>query len=326
MIMIEQFKDDFYFMLKHSIGYLPWIKKYPYRLDRVIYGENDHCCRHKESHNRQLVRKIIEERVCENEMIDIFYKSIIRSEIRFSYRFIPQGSHEERLTGHLISEIGASIEIIKKHFEKASVQAYGEKKNIDFFYFDMSKGGKLEKNTGADLAISIIVDLPDYPKMIKSFIFQAKKYSHNAQIDLPQYEILNNHYGKSKGYLFYDTNIFTLSSPFVLETDDYTMEECYKGAINNNNKSFSLSENDIFDGLPLSAFLCFNLLSNENIGNKHRDLSELISYFNNFHMYHDKPLKEVEDNFHGYLGIVSIGKKLNYQPNSTNEGYGLTLE
>jgi hypothetical protein len=171
--MIEQFKDDFYFMLKHSIGYLPWIKKYPYRLSRLIYGDDHHCCREREFNHRQLLRKIVEKRVCENKMIDIFYKSIIRSEVRFSSRFVPQRSHEERLTGHLISEIGASIEIIKSHFENASIREYGEKKNIDFFYFDMSKGGRMEKHTGADLAISIIIDLPDYPKMIKSFIFSG---------------------------------------------------------------------------------------------------------------------------------------------------------
>jgi hypothetical protein len=324
--MIEQYKDDFYLMLKHSIGYIPWVKKYPHRLDRLIYGDYDKHCRYKESNHRQLVRKIIEERVCENEMIDIFYKSIIRSEIRFSSRFIPQRSHEERLTGHLISEIGASIEIIKSHFEKTSIQEYGEKKDIDFFYFDMSKGGKLEKRTGADLAISVIIDLPDYPKMIKSFVFQAKKYSHSAQIDLQQYETLNNLYGKSKGYLFYDTSTFTLSSPFVLETDDYTMRQRCDEAIKDNNKSFSISEDDIFDGLPLSAFLCFNLLTDDNIGNKHRDLADLISYFSNFNSYYNKNIKEKEDDFSGYLGIVSIGKKLNYQPNFTNERYELILE
>jgi hypothetical protein len=324
--MIEQYKDDFYLMLKHSIGYLPWVKKYPYRLGRLIYGDYDRYFKYRESNHRQHVRKIIEERVCENEMIDIFYKSIIRSEVRFSSRFVPQRSHEERLTGHLISEIGASIEIVKSHFENASIQAYGEKKNIDFFYFDMSKGGKLEKRTGADLAISVIIDLPDYPKMIKSFIFQAKKYSHTAQIDLLQYETLNSHYGKSKGYLFYDTSTLTLSSPFVLETEDNTMKQRYDDAIKDGNNSFSISEDDIFDGLPLSAFLCFNLLINDNIGNKHRDLADLISYFNNFNLYHDKRIKEVDDNFNGYLGIISIGKKLNYQPNVTNESYDLTLE
>jgi hypothetical protein len=126
--------------------------------------------------------------------------------------------------------------------------------------------------------------------------------------------------------LFYDTSTFTLSSPFVLETDDYTLRQRYDEASKNANKSFSLSEDDIFDGLPLSAFLCFKLLQDDNLGNKHEDLEDLISYFNRFNMYSNKHIKEIEDNFNGYLGIVSIGKKLNYQPNSTNEGYNLTVE
>lgn len=323
--MIAQYKDDFFLMLKNSIGYVPWAKKYPHKLDRLLYGD-DHCCRHKEAQHRQLVRKLLEEKVCENDLIDIFFKALIRAEVRFASRFVPQRSHEERLTGHLISEIGSSIEIAKPYFYDSALKFYNEKKFIDFFYFDMSKGGKLEKRTGADLAISVIIDLPDYPKMIKSFIFQSKKYSHSIQLDLSQFEILTSYTAKGSGYLFYDTSTFSLSSPFVLDTDDYTLKQHYEKAIKEQHDSFSLTEEDIFDGLPLSAFLCFPFITNNEVGIKHREFQDLLSYFNNFTKYNKRTHKLDEDEFNGYLGIVSIGRKLNYQPNITNEGYDLKLE
>ncbi len=325
MNKIKQFRDDFFTMLKHDIGYLPWAKKYPYRLDRLLNGKKDNCCVHKISNGRQMVRQMLSDSVCDNQMIDLFFKALIRSEIRFSSRFGPQRSHEERLTGHLISEIGASIELIKDDFINASLAAYNVTKNIDFFYFDMSKGGKMEKTTGADLAFTVIIDLPDYPKVIKSIIFQAKKYSHTAQLDLNQYELLTKYLGKSVAYLFFDQNIKSLSSPFVLETDDYTIKQKYDEAINGKNKSFSINEDDIFDGLPLSSYICFNLISNENVGIKHVDLEAAINYFKDLNPW-NKKIDLVERGFDGYLGIVSIGRQLKYQPNNTNEGYVLFVE
>ena len=38
---------------------------------------------------------------------------------------------------------------------------------VDFFYFDLSRGGKVEKDTGADLGFIIVIDLPDYPFTVK---------------------------------------------------------------------------------------------------------------------------------------------------------------
>ena len=76
------------------------------------------------------------------------------------------------------------------------------------------KEEKLEKQTGADLAISVIIDLPDYPKMIKSFIFQAKNIPIQSNLDLSQFETLTSYTAKGSGYLFYDTSTFSLFKSF----------------------------------------------------------------------------------------------------------------
>ena len=315
--MIEQFKEDYFQMMKLSMGYLPWVKKHPYRLDRLIWGEHEMCHRHRENHHRQLVRKMLEEKVCENESIDIFFKAVIRAEQRFSSRFIPQRSNEERLTGHLISEIGGSIELVKSNFLEASLKLYNESKVIDFFYFDMSKGGKLEKITGADLAITVIIDLPDFPKTIKTYIFQAKKIQNSTSIDNFQYKTLMSHRENSYGYLFYDGNLQTLSSPFVLQHGN--MKYLYEKAIENKHNSFSVNNDTVYNGLPLSAFLCFELISNDFIGRKHNSIEDAISYAEQFN-------GEKNERFNGYFGVVSIGRKLKYEINSNNEGFNLTLD
>lgn len=172
--MIQPYRNDFHLMLREQIGYYPWIKDHSYRLNRLIYGER-HCPCDRESSERKLIRKITDEQVCDNKFIDLLFKALIRSEIRFISRFIPQRSHEERLTGNLVSEMSNSIELIKDLFTTHSIEEYGEEKQVDFFYYDMSQGGQLETLTGADLAIGISIDLPDYPKTNKSFVFQAKK-------------------------------------------------------------------------------------------------------------------------------------------------------
>lgn len=315
--MIEQYKEDFFLMLQQSMGYLPWVKQHPYRLDRLIFGEHEMCHRHRENHHRQLVRKILEEKVCENDIIDIFFKAVIRAEQRFSSRFIPQRSNEERLTGHLISEIGASIELAKPYFLETSLTLYNEKKVIDFFYFDMSKGGKLEKQTGADLAITIVIDLPDYPKTFKTYIFQAKKINGSTSLDISQYETLKNHDKNSYGYLFYDTDLNTLSSPFVL-SHNY-LNNNYEKALKENNKSFSVNTDNVYNGMPLSAFLCFDLINNDSVGKKHRSIEDAIYYAESFNGKNN-------ERFDGYLGIVSIGRKLKYALNGNNEGFNLTLD
>jgi hypothetical protein len=304
--MIKQFKDEFHIMLREQIGYYPWLKDRSYRLERLIYG-NRHCPCDGDRNDRKIIREIIEEQVCENKLIDLLYKSLIRSEIRFIHRYIPQGSHEERLTGSLVSEISNSIELIKDLFKTTSIEEYGVEKQIDFFYYDMSKGGKLESLTGADLAIGFSVDLPDYPKIFKSFVFQAKKINSSSQLDLNQYITLVKNFSKNSAYLFFDTDFKTLTCPFVLTTDDSTIKNNAEEANKKVTKSFSINKSDIYDGLPLSSFIIFSLLENLDKGQIHHSMTSLIDSFR----YSNKNIE-----FNGRLAIFSIGKPFSYSINN----------
>jgi hypothetical protein len=304
--MIQQFKNEFHLMLREQIGYYPWLKDHSYQMDRLINGKR-HCPCDRERNDRKFIREIIEEQVCDNKLIDLLFKSLIRSEIRFIHRFIPQRSHEERLTGSLVSEMSNSIELIKDLFKSTSIEEYGVEKQIDFFYFDMSKGGKLESITGADLAIGFSIDLPDYPKTYKSFVFQAKKINNSSQLELSQYNTLIKNFSENSAYLFYDTDFKTLNCPFVLTTDDYTIKNHAEEATKKLTKSFSIDKSDIYNGLPLSSFIVFTLLDHLEKGQTHHSLSSLIDSFK----YSNKNIE-----FNGRLAIFSIGKPFSYSINN----------
>ena len=303
--MIEQFKNEFHLMLREQIGYYTWLKNYSYHMERLVYGKRDCPCYH-DRNDHKFIREILKDQVCDNKLIDLLFKSLIRSEIRFVHRFIPQRSHEERLTGNLVSEMSNSIELIKDLFKVASIEEYGVEKQIDFFYFDMSKGGRLESYTGADLALGFYIDLPDYPKTYKSFVFQAKKLNSSSQLDLKQYQTLTNNFSDNSAYLFYDTDFKTLNCPFVLTTNDYNLKNNSEEAIKNHTKSFSISKSNVYNGLPLSSFIIFSLLENVEKGQPHHSLHSLIDFFKNSN-------RDIE--FNGRLAIFSIGNPLNYSIN-----------
>ena len=131
---------------------------------------------------------------------------------------------------------------------------------VDFFYFDLSRGGKVEKDTGADLGFIIVIDLPDYPFTVKSVILQAKKINGNVQINGNQYETLNTFNKDNCAYLFYDMNYQTLSSPIVLKLDDYDFKKGYEVSKEKVHNSFSMDFKAICDGDPLSIFLLSTII------------------------------------------------------------------
>jgi hypothetical protein len=181
--MIAKFKDEYFWMLRESKGYYPWVKSDSYNLIRCLeryfelteYHIHGYGFHHHKGNPYDLVKSLLNERLLENEIIDLFFKSLIRAEIRFISRYIPQRSNEERLTGNLVSEIDNAIHLISDECEEFSIKRYNEKKYIDFIYTDMSRGGIVEKQTGADLGFILVLDLPDYPYTVKSIVLQAKK-------------------------------------------------------------------------------------------------------------------------------------------------------
>lgn len=318
--MITKFQDEFFWMMRESKGYYPWVNKHSYRLRQFLYNRHHRMCPECYEYNsRDLVRLLANDIVCENEIIDMFFKALMRAEIRFISRYIPQRSNEERLTGNLVSEIDNSIYLVKDEFKELSMKRYGETKEIDFFYSDMSKGGKVEKDTGADLGFILVIDLPDYPFTVKSLILQAKKINQKAQIDKAQYRTLMNIDNKNCAYLFYDTDFRTLTSPMVLTIDDSDFKSKFKKSEESTTDSFYMEFNEICDGHPLSLFIVLCLI-NDAYGKNHTSMDSAMNFFRDL-LYKENRRENYLD-FNGRVGIVSVGKKIQY--NINNDG-GLNI-
>lgn len=324
--MIEKFKDEYYWMLRQSKGYFPWIQnnivRHPWLYE--IGPHNGNFPLYNDGHNsRGQIKLIIEGKPFENQLFDLFFKSILRAEIRLISRFIPQGSHEERLTGSLVSEIDNSIFIIKDNFREISKSIYGAEKQIDFFYYDLSQGGKIEKQTGADLGFILAIDLPDYPFTVKSLILQAKKIKESSQIDISQYEVICENGDNDSAYLFYDMDLKTACCPIVLPVNSPIIKNKYEENANKKMSSFSIKQKELFSyGWPLSLFIISHLLT-PNTGREHSSFKDAFNFFKNL-SHGEAPNKNKQSlSLNGRLAIVSIGKSINY---SANNDEGIEIE
>jgi hypothetical protein len=231
-------------------------------------------------------------------MLDIAFAAVARAEIRLSTRFIPQGSHEERLTGSLVSEIEAAIHLASGPFRQQALERYSHERTIDFIYYDLSQGGRIENHTGADLGIILNIDLPDFPKIVRFAAFQAKKLNRSAQLHKAQFSTLLTAFPKASAYLFYDTNFATLAPPLVVDAE--SLEE--KNKENATTDSFSVLSEEMFrNGVPLSLWL-FSMMAREQKGDSASNFSAAMEKFTN------RP--NAAEFFGGRLAILSVGRRL----------------
>ena len=159
-----------------------------------------------------LARQILnDEKQFSSPLFQLLFKSFVVAEGKFIKNYIPQNSHEERLTGHLVSELENGLYILRDYFEEASKAIYGEKIPLNFYYADLSSN-RQEKNTGADLGFIFYVNLPDFPKHIRIAAIQAKKAKKtSATIDIDQLNKIISAYEGNAYYMFYDMTSDRLS-------------------------------------------------------------------------------------------------------------------
>ena len=259
---------EIYQMLKNKNGLTPFFSKSGRRFvehlfEYKMYRHFFHFMEKPPKASISLLRELINSSsYFDNDLFHLVFKAFVLAETKFIQNYIPQNSHEERLTGHLISEYSSALGIIKKAFEDKSNEIYNEKHTIDFFYADLSSN-KMEKVTGSDFGIVFHLNLPDYPHEVRAAVFQAKKFKSNATIDIEQCRTLKEFGNNGAYYCFYDMDTNETSSPLVVQANRISLPSKDEKV-----KSKSFSRDEIFSnwdgGIPLSIFLIFNLLSGEN--------------------------------------------------------------
>ncbi len=297
--MHAAFKQDFWSLSREQKGYYTFAQRERWNLARALRRSGRHCPGCDDPDPRDLVTSLFNEGLGLHPLVDLVFEAIARAESRFSLRFVPQRSHEERLTGNLVSEIEAGIFLIRQSFMAMSKEHYGQPCEVDFPYYDLSRGGTIEKNTGADLAIVLTVDLPDLPLLVRSAAFQAKKIHGSATIPKEQYKTLLAQFGETAEYLFYDMDHRTLLPPMVLPANKFKDKSEKDPAT----ESFSITLDDVDNGLPLSLWLLTRLAQ----GNAGVDEDEFNSAVRRF-IYQSQS--------GGRLALLSIGRAITSRINS----------
>lgn len=128
--------------------------------------------------------------------------ALAKSEHQFAARFLPFWSHEERLTGHFVSQICERIEEFAVHWS-ALTGSDPNRSWLDVWYADTAAGNR-EKETGADLGLIVHGQYSGDQEFFKVARFQVKKVpaSNTARIDLNQTKSLLQTEGLGH-YLFF---------------------------------------------------------------------------------------------------------------------------
>ncbi len=221
----------------------------------------------------------------QSPLFQLLFKSFVAAEGKFIMNYIPQNSHEERLTGHLVSELENGLFILREYFEGTANKLYGQNVPLGFYYCDLSANNQ-EKYTGADLGLIFYVNLPDFPKHIRIAAIQSKKIKNSsALIDVPQLEAIIDRYNEDAYYLFYDREV----SPLIKSATEIKKKQ----RNDNTHESFSYNRKDaVYEGMPLSVFLVFDMLTSfmNTEGKRINSLWEAKKRLMNFERK-DKPSK-----------------------------------
>jgi hypothetical protein len=285
--------------------------------------------RYDHAFGRQIVTKVIDWVIShkpesvEAIFFDLF-RAVAAAEVRFVEKYIPQNSHEERLTGHLMSETVFSLDLIEPMVKDNLQGLYGEEINFDFHYADIATD-RMEKYTGGDFAIIIEVDLPDVPSFVRAFKFQAKKATPSARIDLKQIEVLSKENPEGSFYVFYNLSPKSMNSgrrsPLVVGA-----LECQKQLDSKEEQKTATINADWIHkaGIPFSAFITLAAMQpDRGLGFQCNSLREAARYI--YHVPYD-----LRKNDHDWnkppsrLIVVSIGGSIpkNYaSPNSEEQNF-----
>ena len=304
--MLQTFQRDFWSLARENKGYYAWARKERWRLYRALHGRRWKRCPmcDEDADPVDMVRSLFEDGLSLHPLLDIAFEAFARAEVRLGLRFIPQRSHEERLTGHLISELEAAIQMASESFTAAARDRYSEDLRMDFVYSDLSQGGKLEKQTGGDFGLILVIDLPDRPKLIRYAAIQAKRLQGSTSLEKYQFDTISANFGDAAAYLFYDCGFDTLAPPLIMSHSGLTHLRKEK----DETKSFSVNPDFVFDrAIPLSLWLLTELGAG-NTGSTASDFQSAYRRFTQFDM-------KAEHLAFSRLAMVSIGRPFQVTPN-----------
>ena len=189
--------------------------------------------------------------------------AMAKAEHEFLLRYIPYWSHEERLTGHLVSQIITRLEDFEVYWAALDDKTQ-DKSHCRIHYMDTATARR-ESLTGADLGLIIQARFPRQREFFKAVRFQAKKVDKggNARIDLNQADTLirTKNIGYYLFYHYYDVQNWSLPPTVQPASNfDYHVEESRKNKTPS--KDIELGEKSVgvtSSGYDFATFITFAL-------------------------------------------------------------------
>ena len=313
--MIPAFQSDFWSLARENKGYYGWAQQERWRLYRALNRRRRRHCPmcDEDADPIDLVQSLLNDGLGLHPLLDIAFQAFARAEIRLALRFVPQRSHEERLTGHLISELEAAIQMSSDAFTAEAMTRYAVPLRMDFVYSDLSRGGHFEKTTGGDFGLIFVVDLPDRPKLTRYAAIQAKRLEGSTSLDKFQFDTLSRNFQESAAYLFYDCDFKTLGPPMVVSASDLNSRRNAKDST----ASFAADQSFVFsNGLPFSLWLLTELAA-AKAGAAAHDFESALQTFTRFDRQNDRCT-------FSRLAMVSIGRRFTVTPD-IETGLRITL-
>lgn len=196
-------------------------------------------------------------------MWSVFW-ALATAENRFLFRYVPFWSHEERLTGHLLSSIDNALEASREDWSNLCTMI-GQKLLFELWYSDTA-AAKMEKFTGADLGLIVHANLNTGEDLFKVARLQAKKYyrGSGARIDVAQLRTLSA-VPQLGYYVFYHESSATdwTPPPTIRNVGDHVFASKLDTAAKDKSptpaESASFQVSDADAGVDLAAFIAFGL-------------------------------------------------------------------
>lgn len=301
----QAYSPEWTWLLRNRKGIYSWLLDADYLNLNLIdrYHKFDFFLDDSPIAKDNAIRGLLQTPYLENGALDILLKALIRAETRLVSRFIPQQSNEERLTGHFVSEIGGAIDLARPEFKHHTVARYSQAYPLDFLYFDASKGGKLENSSGADFGLIVNIDLPDMPRRIKGFLFQAKRINGSTQIKLDQFTKLVETGKAAANYIFYDMNLKSALSPLAITCKN--LEPFTQALQEPEQRTTSIKQENIFPfARPFSLFLIENLY-NDECGIAFETLGEASLEM--------QPYLRNQSQYGNFLTVLSLGQAIGHE-------------
>ncbi|MGB3495676.1 MAG: hypothetical protein WBA57_23305 [Elainellaceae cyanobacterium] len=186
--------------------------------------------------------------------------ALAKAEHRFMLRYTPLWSHEERLTGHFVSQIVEQLEYFGASWVQSNQSAQSSNSRMKIYYADTAKDNQ-EKKTGADFGLIVQASCGNRQEFIKAARFQVKKVDNNnkARIELRQVKNLNQSNSKIGYFLFYSQfdSVRWILPPIVRSSKSlgYLVEESRGESEKPKTATVEVSKN----GWDFSSFVTFGL-------------------------------------------------------------------